>query len=145
MLAKPCLSHIVALCIEGGRNSDQRFCQLISPRYRKFGSFNRFSVGSDNGLSPIHRLAIVYTNAFFFSTGPSGKNNARFIIYENPSENIVCEMVAILSRGGWVNWASRVQAQHSKKCDNQFRWPGTDRVNKIFGNWHCRKKTEAPV
>ena len=32
------------------------------------------------------------------------KQNTKFFIHENAFENIVCKMVAILSRGRWVNW-----------------------------------------
>ena len=42
--------------------------------------------------------------------GPLGTNqwnlnrNTHFFIHENVFENVVCEMAAILSKGGWVNW-----------------------------------------
>ena len=71
---------------------------------------NRVSIGSDNGLSPIWSQASIWTNAGSFSVGPietdSGENfnqNVIFFIHENASENIVCEMAAILSTGRWVN------------------------------------------
>ena len=37
-------------------------------------SVNRFSIGSDNGLSPIQRQAIIQTNAGFLSIRPLGTN-----------------------------------------------------------------------
>ena len=69
---------------------------------------NRISIGSDNGLSPIRRQAIIQTNAGLMSTGPLGTNLSEIVIkipnfiQENASENIVCEMAAILSRGSIV-------------------------------------------
>ena len=35
---------------------------------------NRVSIGSDNGLSPIRRQAIIQTNAGLLSIGPLGTN-----------------------------------------------------------------------
>ena len=62
----------------------------------------RVGIVSDNGLSPIRRQAIIQTNAELLSTEPLGTNfNKNLIIiqdfiHENSSENIVCEMVAIV-------------------------------------------------
>ena len=60
------------------------------------------SIGSDNGLSPIRRQAIIWTNAGLLSIGPLGtifgeKNNqtTKLFIYENASENVVREKAAI--------------------------------------------------
>ena len=71
---------------------------------------NQVSIGSDNGLAPIRCQAIIYTNAGLLSIGPLGTNfseiliKIHFFIYENASENNVCEMAAILSRGRCVNF-----------------------------------------
>ena len=69
-------------------------------------SVNRGSIGSDNGLSPIQRQAIISPNARLLSIGPIGTNFSEIVIkiqnsfiYENAAENIVYEMAAILYRG----------------------------------------------
>ena len=71
-------------------------------------SVNRVSIGSDNVLSPIQRQAIIQTNAGLLSVAPLGTNlseilikNTKRFIDKNASENIVCEMMAILSKGRW--------------------------------------------
>ena len=62
---------------------------------------------SDNGLSPIRRQAIIHTNSGSLSVSPSAtnfQNTELFIlIHKNSSENIVCEMAAILSEGDELN------------------------------------------
>ena len=66
---------------------------------------NRVSIASDNGLLPIRRLAIILTNAGLLLIGPLGTSfiEILILIHKKASENIVCEMAAILSRGRWVN------------------------------------------
>ena len=60
--------------------------------------------GSDNGLSPDRRQTIIWTNPGIFFIEPLGSNfseilrNSYIFIQENPFWNVVCEMVAILSR-----------------------------------------------
>ena len=71
------------------------------------GSVNWVSIGSDNGLLPIQHQAIIWTNAGLLSILPLGTKfseiltETKIFINENASENIVCEMAAILSRR-WV-------------------------------------------
>ena len=65
------------------------------------------SIGSNNGLSPIRRQAIIWTSAGLLSIGPLGTNFSEILtkilfVHANASENIVCEKAAILSRGKWV-------------------------------------------
>ena len=67
-------------------------------------------VGSDNGLSPGRRQAIIWTSAGILLIGTLGTNfseilrrNSYIFIQENSFENVVCEMAAILSRPQWVN------------------------------------------
>ena len=67
--------------------------------------------GSDNGLSPDRRQAIIWTNAGLLSIGPlrtyfsenivKKKNNFH---WKNARENVVCEMASILSRPQCVNY-----------------------------------------
>ena len=62
-------------------------------------------IGSDNGLSPDRRQAIIWTNAGILLIGPTGSNfseifnrNSDNFIQENAFESVVCETAAILSR-----------------------------------------------
>ena len=72
-----------------------------------YASVNQVSIGLDNGLSPIRRQTIIWTNAGLLSVRPLGTNklqwilnqNTKLFIHENASENIVCEKAAILSGG----------------------------------------------
>ena len=70
---------------------------------------NRVHIGSDNGLSPIRRQAIILTNAELLLFGPLGTDfneiliKIKLFIHENASENTVCEMADILYRDRWVN------------------------------------------
>ena len=61
--------------------------------------------GSDNGLSPGRRQAIIWTNAGILLIRPLGTNfsdffsqNSNIFIQENAFESVVCEKAAILSR-----------------------------------------------
>ena len=67
-------------------------------------------IGSDNGLSPGRRQAIIWTNAGILLIGPIGTNfneifyrNSCIFIQENSFENVVCEMASILYRPQCVN------------------------------------------
>ena len=60
-------------------------------------------IGSNNGLSPGLRQAIIWTNAGILLIGPIETNfneifnqNSNIFIQENVFESIVCEMAAIL-------------------------------------------------
>ena len=63
-------------------------------------------IGSDNGLSPERREAVIWTNAGILLIGPLGTNFSEILIAIqtfsfkkiNAFENIVCKMVSILSR-----------------------------------------------
>ena len=55
-------------------------------------------IGSDNGLSPGRRQAIIWTNDRILLIGPLGTNFSDIFIVENVLENVVCEMESILSR-----------------------------------------------
>ena len=65
-------------------------------------------IGSDNGLSPGWRQAIIWTNAGALSIGPLGNfyRNSYFFIQENKFDFVVCEMAAILSWHQCVNPSS---------------------------------------
>ena len=83
-------------------------------------------IGPDNGLSPGQRQAIIWTNAGILLIGtPRNKLQWNFnrysniFIQENAFENIVCEMVSILSRP---------QCDNTKQLWNQL-WAGSEVVN----------------
>ena len=65
---------------------------------------NLIIIGSDNGLSPGRRQAIIWTNAGILLIGPLGTNFSEILIeiltfsLKNAFESVVCEMAAILSR-----------------------------------------------
>ena len=62
------------------------------------------TIGSDNGLSPGRRQAIIWTNAGILLIGPLGTNFSENLIgiqtfkKKNALENAVCKMASILSR-----------------------------------------------
>ena len=62
-------------------------------------------IGSNNGLSPNRRQAIICTNIGMLLIRPIGTHLSEFfyrnsfiLIQENAFENVVCEMATILSR-----------------------------------------------
>ena len=70
---------------------------------------NCINIGSDNGLSPIRRQAIIWSNAGLLSIGPLGTNFSEILIKMNNYsfkkmhfQMSSAKMVAILSRGRWV-------------------------------------------
>ena len=69
-------------------------------------------IGSDNGLSPARRQAIIWTNAEILLIGSLGTNFSEILLavltfsfQENAFENIVCEMAAFFPRPQNVNVA----------------------------------------
>ena len=66
-------------------------------------------IGSDTGLSPGRRQAIIWTNAGIFYWTLRNKlqwnsnRNSSIFIEENIFENVVCEMLSISSRSRCVN------------------------------------------
>ena len=85
-------------------------------------------IGSDNGLSPARRQAIIWTNAAILLIRPLGTN---LFIQENAFENIACEMASILSRPQCVN------AQSIAAPNSNITWIAW--LTKIYfdklGNW----------
>ena len=64
------------------------------------------TIGSDNGLSPGRRQAIIWTNDGILLIQTLGTNFSEILseillifIHENTSENIVCEMAVIFVQG----------------------------------------------
>ena len=90
---KPCV-------VRGGIS---HYLKLISPLCRIYATVNWVSIGSDNGLSPVRRQAITWTNADLLSIGPFRTNfsevwikNTKLFIQENAFEKVVWKMAAIL-------------------------------------------------
>ena len=63
-------------------------------------------IGSDNGLSPGRRQAIIWTNDGKLLIGPLGNfnRNLNIFIQENAFENVVWKMSAVLSWPQCVKW-----------------------------------------
>ena len=77
-------------------------------------------IGSDNGLSPGRRQAIIWINAGILSIGSLGTNVSEisiaihtFFVQENVFENVVCKMAAIMARPHCVNtWKTEQNGCH---------------------------------
>ena len=72
-------------------------------------------IGSENGLSPDRRQAIIWTNAGILLIGPLGTNfseifnrNPDIVFQENTLQSAVCKMASILSRSQCVNGHCRI-------------------------------------
>ena len=71
-------------------------------------------IGSDNGLAPYRRQAIVWTNAAMLLIRPLGTKFSEIlieihsnVIQENEFENVVCEMVSIFASASMCWWYSQ--------------------------------------
>ena len=80
------------------------------PLCRIYASVNWVSIGSGNGLLPVRRQAITWTNAGLFSIGLLGTNFSEIpiwiLVFSFKKMHLKlssAEMAAILSRGSWVN------------------------------------------
>ena len=75
------------------------------------------TTGSDNGLSPGRRQAIIWTNAGILSVGLLGWNFSELLIeIQNFSFIcVICEMAAILSRGDELN-QTRAESHAPRSC-----------------------------
>ena len=58
----------------GTRNILIMYTKFVSPQCRIYASMNQVSIGSDSGLSPFRRQAIIWTRAGLLSIGPLGTN-----------------------------------------------------------------------
>ena len=66
---------IMSICI-----SKSTEFNVIYQFLRIYASVNQVSIGSDNGLSPIRRQAIIWTNAVLLSIGPLGTHLSEILI-----------------------------------------------------------------
>ena len=55
-------------------------CQIVETEWRIYGSLNWVTFGSDNGLSPTRRQAIIWTNARILLTGSLGTKFTEILI-----------------------------------------------------------------
>ena len=86
-------------------------------------------IGSDNGLSPGRRPAIIWTNPGISLVWPLGKKlqwnlnrNAYIFILENALENVVRKMAAILSRPQCVSTVATGSEIVIAKVAEQVVW-----------------------
>ena len=68
------------------------------PKCRIYASVNRINIGSDNGLSPIRRQAIIWTNDGLLLIALPGTDFSKVWKGILLFENVVCEMASILSQ-----------------------------------------------
>ena len=85
-------------------------------------------IGSDNGLSPDRRQAIIWTNAGLLLIGTLGTNFSEFLIEiltflfkKSAFESVVYETAAVLSRPHCVKEFKRSVAHKSKQQDHKQR------------------------
>ena len=92
--------------IMGSTAFSQKFINPLRPSDTYICVGDLTTIGSDNGLSPGRRQAIIWTNAWILLIGPSGfgnklqwnlNRNPNIFIQENSFESVVCEIAAILS------------------------------------------------
>ena len=105
-------SHFHIKCIFDGRNRKNYYgIYILTKVYSCLTHWSRVThicvskltiAGSDNGLSPGRRQAIIWTNAGIMLIRPklqwNFNRNYNVFIQENEFENVVCEVAAILSR-----------------------------------------------
>ena len=94
--------------------------------------------GSDNDLSPWRRPAIIWTNAGILLIGPLGKTSVKFrnsniFIQENPFENVVWKMAAILFRPQCVKRVRCCSIRHGV-----FVWLKNNGINNPLFNTIAR-------
>ena len=86
------------------------FVLLIDAEWRTYASGNYTIIGSDNGLSPFRRKAIIWINTAILLIIPLETNFKNILIEihtfsfnKKGFENVVGKMTAILFRLQWVN------------------------------------------
>ena len=104
-------SWIPVYCLNATNPLPRPLPSLFLPWCCIYASVNWVRIGSDNGLSPVQPAPSHYLNQCWVIVSWTLRNklqwnfnrNTKLFIYENVSENIICEMAAIFSRGRWVN------------------------------------------
>ena len=98
---------------------------LISPQCRIYTSENRINIGSDNGLSPIRRQAIIWTNAGLLSIGPLGTNFSEVLIKIQNWMHLKMSSAKwrpFCPVGGWVNGITRIHVTHMHWSTSNVHW-----------------------
>ena len=92
------------------------------------------SIGSDNGLSPIRRWAIFWSNAGLPSNGPLGTNFSGILI-----KSLVCEMAAICPGEDELRMPWSYLNQYEQSHHDHLKWNSINRIQhkKMLG----QKKT----
>ena len=118
------INTVMVLQLRHNRNSHKYFfCKAMNKCLTHWGWVMHICIskltiiGSDNGLSPGRRQAIIWTNAGVMFTGPLGANFSEILIeifyifiQENAFGNVVWKMTAILSRPQCVKKESAVRS-----------------------------------
>ena len=86
-------------------------------------------IGSDNGLTPARRQAIIWTNAGILLIGRLGTNFSEILIgiqifsfTKNTRENLVCEMASILSQPQCVKETPKVHVTGTLWGESSGQW-----------------------
>ena len=109
-----CVSHrsgVYSIMFYSMLNADSSFWLVnSSPPSATYMSVNEVSIGSDNGLSPFRRQAIIWTSAGLLLIGPLGTNFSEisikvqnFLFTKMHLKMSSAKVAAILSWGRWVN------------------------------------------
>ena len=100
-------------------------------------------IGSDNGLSPGRRQAIIWTNAEILISNLrnklqwNSKRNPYIFIQENPFENGVCEMASIVSRPQCVRRLFNLGM--SRDVHHRTVYTGSQQIDPNFADGICKR------
>ena len=96
----------------------------MEAEWRIYASVNSTIIGSDNGLSPGRRQAIIWTNTGLLSIGTlwnklywNLNQDTKVFIHENEFQCVVCEMAAILS---WPQCVKQSSVTDNDICSSSF-------------------------
>ena len=104
----------------------------------------KLTIGSDNGLSPGRRQAIISANAAIWLIGSLGTKFSEILfeisyifIQENGFENVVCKMAAILSGPNvlmfeYMNYSYKLQLEQSTKWRRYQNPPSMIHAGMVF-------------
>ena len=122
--------------------------ERISPYCRIYTSVNWTSTDSGNGLSPVRRQAITWTNADVLSIGPSGTNFSEISIkiqhfpftnmHLDISSAIDRYMAAILSRGDGLITSATLPPGAKTDTEESDQHPTHERTRRNWNLSHNR-------
>ena len=67
-------------CCDSSTEQRAKHTTWLEAEWRIYASLNWVIIGSDNGLAPVQRHAIIWTNAVILLIGPSGTNFSEILI-----------------------------------------------------------------